>query len=249
MLNHMKEEAKLLYHIVLAPNGGRTHAERMERYFGPQARGYDSFRLKLLQGRREMYDRMPTPEGGVWLEMGGGTGQCLEFLGDRIHRLEQVYLIDLSPSLLEVAEERARRHGWSNVKCLLLDASSAALPVDRADVATFSYSLTMIPDWFRAVDSVAGVLREGGTLGACDFYMARKHPQADAPHQSLASRLFWQLFFCGDDVFPNPDMLPFLQSRFDPVESTFGSGRVPYLPLWAPWFRFIGRVASRKAIL
>ena len=44
------------------------------------------------------------------------------------------------------------------------------------DVVTFSYSLTMIPDWFLAVDHAWRLLRPGGTIGVVDFYVSRKHP-------------------------------------------------------------------------
>ena len=242
MNTQMLEEMKVLYHIVLARNRGRDHAQRMEAYFGPQAEGYDRFRERLLQGRRALYEKLPTPEGGVWLEMGCGTGQCMEYLGDRIHRLSKVYLIDLSPSLLARAQERVDRCRWSNAECRLLDAAVDPLPVQQADVATFCYSLTMIPDWFKAIDRVRSAMAPGGTLGVCDFYLARKHPVTDQPPQSLLSRVFWQLFFHGDDVFPNADHLPYLQNRFATVECAFGKARIPYLPLWAPWYRFIGRI-------
>lgn len=239
-------EARLLYHITLAKNRGTDHAGRMEAYFGPQADAYDRFRERLLQGRRELYHRLPTPEGGVWLEMAGGTGHCLEFLGDRLHRLKRVHIVDVSPSLLAKAQERIERHGWTNVECHLLDAAVDPLPVDRADVATFSYSLSMIPDWFAAIDRVRGALAPGGTIGVCDFHLARKYPQPGHPHHSALGRVFWQLFFGGDDVFPNVDHLPYLQQRFRTLDVAFGRGRIPYLPLWAPWYRFIGRVGNSR---
>lgn len=71
---------------------------------------------------------------------------------------EQVYLVDLSPSLCEVARRRFERLGWKNVTVLCQDARSFRLPerqvdpkstngvtTDRADLMTMSYSLSMIP--------------------------------------------------------------------------------------------------------
>lgn len=72
----------------------------------------------------------------------------------------QIYLVDLSPSLLEVARQRFARLGWKNVTIVCEDARTFRLPDDRvenmqhhgyfassgkADVATMSYSLSMIP--------------------------------------------------------------------------------------------------------
>ncbi len=38
-----------------------------------------------------------------------------------------------------------------------------------ADLVTCSYSLTMIPDWRRAIDVAYSLLREGGQMAVADF--------------------------------------------------------------------------------
>ncbi len=50
------------------------------------------------------------------LDVGGGTGYNAELLGDRLARLQSLAIVDLCPSLLAAAEERIRRHGWTNVQ-------------------------------------------------------------------------------------------------------------------------------------
>ena len=67
----------------------------------------------------------------------------------------RVYLVDLSPSLCEVAKQRFERLGWKNVRVTCQDARSFRLPEDEvdprtvtmpsADAITMSYSLSMIP--------------------------------------------------------------------------------------------------------
>lgn len=241
MIDSLSRELKLLYHICFAKNGGQSHEQRMENYFGPQAEGYDSFRKRLLHGRAELYQQLPSPENGVWLELGGGTGQSLEFLGDRIHKLDKVYLVDLSPSLLEVAKERGKRNGWKNLVCVEADASSFAPPEKAVDVVTFTYSLSMIPSWIEALNHVNQILKPGGTLGVVDFYQARKHPVKQThAKQGLIAKLFWHVFFQGDDVFPDKDHLPYMCSLLEETNTDFGKGKIPYLPLWAPYYTFQG---------
>lgn len=68
---------------------------------------------------------------------------------------DHVYLVDLSPSLCEVARQRFERLGWKNVTVICEDARSFRLPErqvdsgsstsDRVDLITMSYSLSMIP--------------------------------------------------------------------------------------------------------
>lgn len=75
---------------------------------------------------------------------------------------DQVYLVDLSPSLCEVARQRFERLGWKNVTVICQDARSFRLPerhldpkslsgatTDRVDLITMSYSLSMIPGMLR----------------------------------------------------------------------------------------------------
>ena len=45
-------------------------------FYAGQAETYDSFRERLLQGRRELYSSVPFPEGGVWIDMAAGTGSA-----------------------------------------------------------------------------------------------------------------------------------------------------------------------------
>lgn len=65
-----------------------------------------------------------------------------------------VYLVDLSPSLCEVARQRFERLGWKNISVICQDARSFSLPAGvstspggGADMVTMSYSLSMIPGW------------------------------------------------------------------------------------------------------
>ena len=65
-----------------------------------------------------------------------------------------VYLVDLSPSLCNIARKRFERLGWKNVSVICQDALSFSLAGNRtksgklngtADMVTMSYSLSMIP--------------------------------------------------------------------------------------------------------
>ena len=236
-LNH----AKVLLQMAL-PGGGNTHAERMERFYRGQARAYDSFRERLLHGRRELFSRLTFPEGGVWVDLGGGTGSALEFAGKRIDALAKAYVVDLSPSLLSVARERIEHNAWSNVEAVEADATRFVPAEGAADVVTFSYALTMIPNWFGAIDHARRLLRPGGHIGVVDFYVSRKHPALGRTRHGRATRLFWPLWFSYDNVFLNPDHLPYLESRFEPVALLERYGRMPYMPaLRSPHYVFVGR--------
>lgn len=233
-------DLRILYHMLFARNRGTTHAERLESFYRNQADGYDGFRERLLHGRKELYERLPTAPQSVWIEMGGGTASNLEYLGDRIKDLARVVVVDLSPSLLDVGRRRANRHGWTNAEFVEGDATRFDAP--PADVVTFSYSLTMIPDWFAAVDRAKALLKPGGMIGVVDFYVARKFPAAERARHGWTTRTFWPIWFAGDNVHPSPDHLPYLESSFETVWRFEDRGKVPYLPfVRAPYYAFIGR--------
>jgi S-adenosylmethionine-diacylgycerolhomoserine-N-methlytransferase len=238
-------DLRVLYRLALAPVHGATHAERLESFYRGQATGYDDFRKRLLHGREQLFASLPTPQNGVWIDMGAGTGSNLEFLGDRVKSLNEVYLVDLAPSLLSVARERIAQKGWTNVVTVTADATRFAPPERLADVITFSYSLTMIPDWFAAIEQAWRLLRPGGTIGVVDFYVARKHPESARARHSWFVRHFWPTWFAADNVFPNADHLPYLQRRFETQVVGEAFAPIPYLPLLkAPYYTFVGRKAN-----
>jgi S-adenosylmethionine-diacylgycerolhomoserine-N-methlytransferase len=234
-------DLRVLYHLALKPVRGASHQERLESFYAGQAGTYDDFRRRLLQGRQELYSAIDIPAQGSWVDMGGGTGANLEYLADRIGQLRQVYVVDLSPSLLDVARQRSKERGWTNVQVCCADATTWQ-PPERVDVVTFSYSLTMIPDWFAAIDNGLAMLRPGGTLAVVDFYVSRKYPAQGLRKHGWFSRNFWPVWFGNDNVFPNADHLPYLQSRLETLELDERQARIPYLPLVrAPYYRFRGR--------
>ena len=235
-------DLRILWHLLLTPIRGDTHSERLESFYRGQAAGYDSFRSRLLPGRQQLYNALNVPSGGRWIDMGGGTGSNLEHLGNRLPQLAELFLVDLSPSLLEIARQRVAEHRWSNVRICQADATSFQPPGETVDVVTFSYSLTMIPNWFAALEQAWRLLKPGGWIGVVDFYVSRKHAGKSLAQHGWLTRTFWPAWFAMDNVLLSADHLPLLQSRFVAEWLIEGRSQVPYLPLGrVPYYIFIGR--------
>lgn len=233
----------ILWHMLFPSARGATHAERLDAFYRGQAERYDDFRRRLLHGREEMIAALDVPPGGVWLDMGAGTGSNAEFLGPRLAALWRAWLVDLCPSLLDVARRRIREKGWGHVEAVEADATQWRAPAP-ADAVTFSYSLTMIPDWFAAIDRAWENLKPGGRIGIVDFYVSRKFPEAGLRRHSGLQRLLWPQSYGWDNVFLSADHLPYLRRRFQTVRLEERLGKVPYmLGLRSPWYLFIGRKA------
>jgi S-adenosylmethionine-diacylgycerolhomoserine-N-methlytransferase len=235
-------DLRILYHMALRPNRGRDHAQRMENFYAGQAADYDSFRKRLLQGRSELWSAIDLPRDGLtWVDMGGGTGSNLEHFGSEITKLSKIYVVDLSSSLLEVAARRVQREGWTNVEVVEADATKFRPPEGVADVVTFSYSLTMIPDWIAALDNAQAMLKPGGRIGIVDFYISRKHPAATHDRHGWITRHGWPAWFATDNVFLSPDHVPRLHQLFDVLRLEERRAKLPYLPLVrVPYYLLVG---------
>eukprot|EP00242_Pyramimonas_sp_CCMP2087_P006097 CAMPEP_0198198760 /NCGR_PEP_ID=MMETSP1445-20131203/2159_1 /TAXON_ID=36898 /ORGANISM="Pyramimonas sp., Strain CCMP2087" /LENGTH=177 /DNA_ID=CAMNT_0043868397 /DNA_START=162 /DNA_END=692 /DNA_ORIENTATION=+ len=130
---------------------GSTHQEQLESFYKTQAHLYDSYRCRMLHGRKPLVQSMPASSGDVWVDLGGGTGSNLEFFGADISEFKKVVVVDLTPSLVQVARERVLTNKWANVEIVLGDATDQNLEglpaAGSVDLLTISYALTMIPNW------------------------------------------------------------------------------------------------------
>jgi S-adenosylmethionine-diacylgycerolhomoserine-N-methlytransferase len=245
-------DLRVLYHMAVRPIRGKNHAERMNHFYSGQAADYDDFRRRLLRGREELWQKMLDSEpyeNTVWMDMGGGTGSNLHFFGNAIDRLNKVYVVDLAGSLLEVADRRIHESGWKNIETAEADATNFVPAEGFVDAITFSYSLTMIPDWFAAIDHAWNVLKPGGRIGVVDFYVSRKYPASGHAKHSWAKRMFWPNWFAYDNVFPSPDHVPYLHRKFKPILFEERLTRLPWFPnpfFKMPYYLFIGRKQEIK---
>jgi S-adenosylmethionine-diacylgycerolhomoserine-N-methlytransferase len=235
-------DLKTLYQVTMRPIRGGDHGSRMENFYGGQAEAYDEFRRKMLRGREDVYGAIDVPAGGVWVDMGGGTASNLEYLGASISRLKKVYVVDLAGSMLAVARRRAERRGWTNVETVEADVTTFCPAEGAADVVTFSYSLTMVPDWFAALENARAILKPGGQIGVVDFYVSRKFPTEGRRRHGWLARSFWPVYFATNNVYPSPDHIPYLEHHFDVIALTEGTTRFPYqFRLPVPYYTFLGR--------
>lgn len=256
LLRGWLSELRVLYALAMHPVSGDTHKARLESFYGAQAADYDVFRKRLLKGREELISELQEHKGDarVWVDLGGGTGANLEMMGDSaVRSFERIYLVDLCAPLLEVARKRCAEHGWDNVVVVEGDATSwqPEEGLGSVDVLSFSYSLTMIPDWYTALEHAAKLLRPGsGLLGIVDFYVARKHPANGMASHSWLVRNFWPVWFANDDVRLSSDHVPYLQAHFDAVALVEAASAVPYIGALmprVPYYRFLGRPKAKCA--
>ncbi len=238
----MIQDIKTIYQMI-KPNSGINHTERIEHFYKSQAENYDRFRKKLLNGRRQMFQNTNKCQSdGVWVDFGAGTGASLDYLSDeQLRQYSKIYLVDISESLLAQAQEKIAQRDLKNVETVTSDIVNFKAP-EFCDLVTFSYSLTMTPQWYKAIDHTYNILSPNGKIGVVDFYISEKYPLTGLKTHDPLTRSFWPSFFAYDNVFLNPDHLPYLINKFETVELFEGEGRLPVIPIGrVPYFSFIGK--------
>lgn len=215
----------------------------------------------------------------IWVDVGGGTGWNIEQMGNHIDVstfFHAVYLVDLSSSLCEVARQRFQRLGWKNVHVICEDARTFRLADHEAgvgeekrdfsigrpayeedtrdsvgaDVLTMSYSLSMIPEFHPAIDSVSNLLASNGIVGVVDFYVQNQIEFAGRNytggsidrHCMWISRVFWRTWFELDRVNLESARRDYMEYKFGTIIST--NRRCHLLGFRIPYYIFVGCTRS-----
>ncbi len=149
------------------------HSALMDEVYRRQRHIYDLTRKYYLFGRDTLIRDLDLRAGERVIEIGCGTARNLIAIAKR-YPDARLYGLDASAEMLKSAAAAIARHGLSGrirlVHAYAEDLSPAlfgeAAPFDRA---IFSYSLSMIPDWKKALRAAAGAVRPDGQIHAVDF--------------------------------------------------------------------------------
>ncbi|CAI7858224.1 unnamed protein product [Closterium sp. NIES-54] len=225
---------------------GNTHKDRLESFYSPQAHAYDRFRRNFLHARRPMLAacaaRLRGSTGMVWVDLGGGTAENVDMMAEFIDlsAFDKIYVVDITPSLCRVAEQKVKQRGWTNVVIVEGDAC-AFTPPEKATLVTFSYSLSMIPPFMDAVDAASGYMEEDGIMGVADFFTSAKFDLPNRQH-TYNQRWFWRSCFDLDGIDLSPERRHYLEHKLETVYEYNGQGKIPYVPyLRAPFYIWVGR--------
>lgn len=207
-------------------------------FYKSQAQNYDGFREALLP-LRDVFMELGVPWTRPiksWISVGCGTARDIEFVIERVrHWQTKVYLVDLSPELLKMAEKRVRLYNLhSLVTCIAGDFLSkevrSQLP-KQVDLVTCSYCLTMIPPWEAALKGMKDLLAPKGYLGLVDFTVG----QSDSWHQR-----FCKWWFQNDGVYLNREHVNWLDKNMQKVWFHEESRRCPYNVIRPTSYIYVG---------
>ncbi len=224
-----------------------SQQQALEAFYEAQAKIYDSTRSTLLKGREDslriLVSHLRRDKDLVWIDIGGGTGYNVEQMISilPLTHFKAIYIVDLSPSLLDVARHRFENQGFTNVHCMLADACTFMIPEQQADIITFSYSLSMIPTFHSAIDHASDLLKIEGLICCVDFGIQSSANTVGkvntvgglaGRHVPWVLRTFWRAWFEADRVFLDPARRDYLEYRFGTIKSLnlYNKilGKIPY---------------------
>mmetsp|Transcript_30702 Transcript_30702/g.40558 ORF Transcript_30702/g.40558 Transcript_30702/m.40558 type:complete len:724 (-) Transcript_30702:686-2857(-) len=227
-----------------------SHGKDMEAFYKFQKKGYDNFREKMLHARPVLMDILPMKHSKnmTWVDIGGGTARNIEFLPVDIIRsyFKEIIVVDISASLLEIAEKRCKELGIDDiVKLVLCDVTSNEVEKElpksgSVDIVTMSYSLSMIPDKDAAIKTAMDLLKPNGEgfLGIADFFMNDlKDPYRKGPAKTLrkGEAFLHKQWFKQDHVhLLTSDLVDSIKSRGTCEWDERFRGGVPLLPFLRP---------------
>ncbi|MGL4488140.1 MAG: class I SAM-dependent methyltransferase [Rhizobiaceae bacterium] len=158
-----------------------NHGDLMDGIYRYQRHFYDATRKYYLLGRDRMIKNLRPPKGGTILEIGCGTGRNLVAAG-KTYTDTKLYGFDISTEMLATAQNATAKALMSREVTLAIgDATnfdaSELFGVKSFDRVFMSYSISMIPDWQRALDMAFAALAPGGQLHIVDFGNQKDMPK------------------------------------------------------------------------
>ncbi|MGH1418602.1 MAG: class I SAM-dependent methyltransferase [Hyphomicrobiaceae bacterium] len=153
--------------------GEENARQRMDGIYRHQRHVYDLTRKLFLLGRDHLIEDLRPPPDATILEIGCGTGRNLIFAARQYPQI-RLYGLDVSPMMLETAEEKILGLGFSQRIALSLGDATNFSPENLFgapyfDRVFFSYAVSMIPNWQFALSQAYKVVRPGGSLHVVDF--------------------------------------------------------------------------------
>jgi len=155
--------------------------EEMDAMYRKTRHIYDLTRKYYLLGRDRLLDEMELRDGDHVLEIGCGTARNLIRLAKQRPNIH-CYGLDVSTEMLATAAANVKKAGLES-RITLRHCFAEELNYSKTfgleapfDAAFFSYSLSMIPTWPKAIDAALANIRRGAAFYVVDFWDQGKWP-------------------------------------------------------------------------
>jgi len=156
-----EEQRRFMLWIPLSGERSNMDKDSIITTYRRYARHYDAIFGRVFDpGRRVVVERMNPQPGERILEVGVGTGISLPYYPPST----QVTGIDLSPHMLERAEQRVHEHDLTNASLEVMDAEHMSFPDGFFNKVVAMYVASVVPNPPDMVAEMKRVCKPGGDL-------------------------------------------------------------------------------------
>ncbi len=154
--------------------------EQVEAMFDNIANEYDrfnylaSFNIDRIWRKRAISSLKPFAPRNV-LDIATGTGD-LALLIENILKPESIIGCDISEGMMQVAREKCRRRGITNIRFEKEDCTALSYPDNSFDALTSSFGVRNFQELEKALGEMHRVLRQGGHLVILELSSPTKFP-------------------------------------------------------------------------
>ena len=156
--------------------------KEMANIFDNWAEGYDEDEQRRFGGFLESVKGFLNEEvtRGVVLDVATGTGRLAIDVAEKIDG--EVFGIDVSGKILDVARRKAQEKGLTNVEFQKVAAEDMPFPDGRFDYVICGFGMKYFADRDKALKEMLRVMKEGA-----QFIIVDKEPPVDTPMYVISS--------------------------------------------------------------
>ncbi|MDA1000754.1 MAG: methyltransferase domain-containing protein [bacterium] len=173
---------------------------------------YDLIFKKIFsEGRDVGVDLLDLKPGERLLEVGVGTGLSLPLYS----RQAKIVGIDISPKMLEKANEKVERESLGNVSLQVMDAQAMEFPDNSFDCVTACYVVSAAPDPFKVVSEICRVCKPGGRIVFINHFKSQNRFLAFCEEAAnvLVRKLGWETTLDLERLLQTNRLTPSIQKK------------------------------------
>lgn len=158
--------------------------EEIQDLYTREAERYDKgidavrkiFGSRYLDHLLQAVDALGIEPGDTVVDLACGTGLNFERILDRTGPTGRIIGVDLTAAMLDRAQERVARHGWTNVELVHSDAARYVIP-DGVQRIISTAGLTLVAEYDEIIMRAAEALAPGGRFVLYDFKIPDDWPE------------------------------------------------------------------------